>query len=248
MQLKWFQRFMELAVAGTNRADPHNPDLKLCSATLVQQSQTFNSQKLEEWFFVVFKDGCKNHKDQSSIWFSSNLLIFFIFFSMLEMNVCRTVRTCSSETDASVFFFFRSHSCANKVRERGWENGGLMYLIRGVALVIGGHATRGRVGKAGWDGRGTSMGDIHICKGTLLLRRQKQEKQSGEEPMLTCHWCGRDVALLYLRQCVRLIGAAAPRVWAEWNSVFCGEINICSTFSLDPSVLLCALTSLWASV
>lgn len=169
---------------------------------------------------------------------------FFIFFSMLEMNVCRTVRTCSSETDASVFFFFRSHSCANKVRERGWENGGLMYLIRGVALVIGGHATRGRVGKAGWDGRGTSMGDIHICKGTLLLRRQKQEKQSGEEPMLTCHWCGRDVALLYLRQCVRLIGAAAPRVWAEWNSVFCGEINICSTFSLDPSVLLCALTSL----
>lgn len=46
-------------------------------------------------------------------------------------------------------FFFHSHSCANEARGRGWESGGLMHLVRGVALVIGGDTTRARVGKTG---------------------------------------------------------------------------------------------------
>lgn len=70
-------------------------------------------------------------------------------------------------------FFFHSYSCANEVRGRGWENGGLMYLVRGVALVIGGDTTRARVGERGWERRGTNIGDIHM---QLLLRWQQKRR------------------------------------------------------------------------
>lgn len=124
----------------------------------------------------------------------------------------------------------------NEVGVRGRESGGLMDLIKGVALIISGETTRYGLskeekerGKKGVGGRG---GDnkryVSVHSGNMPLRGRRQKSQRKTERawekrwrrLLSCHRCSRYVTLVYLHQCIWLTREAISHVWAEWNSMF----------------------------
>lgn len=92
-------------------------------------------------------------------------------------------------TDTAVFFCSHSHSRANEARGRGWENGGLKRLVRGVALLIGGDTTRARLREDGMREEGSRHHPCPYLQVQVGAEMERNgEKRRGSDVDLSLMW------------------------------------------------------------